>query len=173
MAETRTIDYGRHQLKHQWPADCLIQGGSAGLVVSPKNTYRTAFVEAFPRDPDTFIRGEGATIADAEDAAWARFQKYQACPHSSGYDRRGYINGAGFCKSCGMFRSDVFDLVEIGSVCCVCGAPYWTQVAGEMYCQEHTPNARPDGFIAGLMWELDKAADGETGEPAQEGEGHA
>lgn len=69
--------------------------------------YRTAFFEAFPRDPDTFVRGEGETIEAAESAAWFRFEKHRACSGHE-YERRGYTNGAGFCIHCGMFKSGAF-----------------------------------------------------------------
>lgn len=164
MSDPRTINYGRYQLRQPWPTDCPVQGGPSGIVVSANGAYRTAFVEAFPRNPDTFIRGEGATMEEAEDAAWATFERQSACDHSAGWDRRSYRNGAGFCKGCGMFASNVFDLVEIGSVCCVCGAVYFTVVGGEMYCAEHAPKQRPDGFIAGLFYELNHAADDEESE---------
>jgi hypothetical protein len=76
-----------------------------------QKSYITAFFEAFPRDPDTFIRGEGASIEAAERDAWESFQKYAAC---SGHEpeRRGYTNGAGFCKNCDMFMNKVFPPTE-------------------------------------------------------------
>lgn len=139
---TRTINYGRHELLHAWPDDCFVQGSSKGLVfVRGGANYYTAFVEAFPRNPDTFIRGEGEDMPAAEDAAWKKYLAVTGCPHTSGYDRRGYRNGAGFCKDCGMFKSNVFDLAEIGSVCSVCGiGTYWTLKGGLLYCEQHDPS---------------------------------
>ena len=155
MTEPRTIDYGRYTLRHPWPADCFVQGGSHGLVLSKTGNYQTAFVEAFPSSPSTFLRGEGATMEAAEDACWAQYERITACDHTAGYEARGYRNGAGFCKGCGMFASDVFDLAEIGSVCVVCGTPaYWTVVDGNIYCRDDDPGERPDGALAGLMWDL-------------------
>ena len=63
-------------------------------------SYRTAFVEAFP---GTFLRGEGETIAEAEDACWAQYERLAACPHDQGFDRRSYVNGSGFCRRCGIW----------------------------------------------------------------------
>lgn len=127
-------------LRHPWPADCAVQSGGHGLVLGP-TTRITAFFEAFPSEPKTFIRGEGATVEDAEDAAWARWVRVSAGDHEHRWETRGYRNGAGFCAECGLFASGVFDLAEIGSVCEVCGVgTYWSEVDGKLYCQEHAPS---------------------------------
>ncbi|WP_159599743.1 hypothetical protein [Agromyces humi] len=150
--------------RHPWPAGMFIQGGGHGIVLSRSggDSYRTAFVEAFPEG--TFIRGEGATVEDAEDAAWAKFQRYAGCPGHE-WETRGYRNGAGFCKHCGKFGSQVFDLVEIGSVCDVCGVgTYWTTVGDKLFCEEHAPareervrieqasGVQPSAFTQLLEW---------------------
>ena len=89
-------------MRHPWPADCYVQGGGHGIVFKRGGgSYRTAFVEAFP---DTFLRGEGPTLADAEDACWIKYQTMQACPAAPDhgpFEARGYTNGAGFCTRCG------------------------------------------------------------------------
>lgn len=85
----RIIDYDRYVLRHPWPPDCHVQGSGHGLVFvrrSTKESYTTAFVEAFPRNPKTFIRGEGESMADAEDAAWATYQRILACPGLNGHE---------------------------------------------------------------------------------------
>lgn len=97
--------------KCAWPDDCMVQWGDSGVVLREADkggSYRTAFFEAFPRNPNTFIRGEGATVGDAEASAFAKFQKYQACDGHE-FERRGYTNGAGFCKHCGFFGSKAFE----------------------------------------------------------------
>jgi len=124
--------------QYDWPAPPFhIQAGDMGLVVSSKEPYgyRTAFFEAFPRDPDTFIRGEGATVADAEKQAWEKWQRILACPGHE-FEKHGYRNGCGICKHCGMFASDVFPPSEH---CVICGKPcYWTEdIDGNWYCEEH------------------------------------
>ena len=71
------------------------------MVMTPTGSYRTAFVEAFP---GTFLRGEGRTVAEAEQACYAKFEKLLACPNHpthGPWDRRGYTNGYAFCTSCG------------------------------------------------------------------------
>jgi hypothetical protein len=93
----------RERARHPWPDGCHVQGGTAGVVFAAGGTYRTAFVEAFPAG--TFLRGEGATVADAEDACWAKYQALAGCPHDQGFDRRDYVNGCGFCRRCGTWFS--------------------------------------------------------------------
>jgi hypothetical protein len=104
MAE-RLIEHTTEPMRHPWPADCEVQGGARGVVFTDSAPYRTAFVEAFP---GTFIRGEGKTIAEAEDACWAKYERLAACLHDQGFARRDYVNGCGFCRRCGTwFGSDV------------------------------------------------------------------
>ena len=152
------------RLTHPWPDDCFIQGGKSGLVLNRTgDNYTTAFVEAFPRSPDTFIRGEGATVELAEDAAWAKYQKYEACPSPTGdheYETRGYKNGAGFCKHCNMFASHVFTLADIGSVCFICGTDYYDEVGDRLVCEKHSPptyseteDSRWDAEERGETWQ--------------------
>lgn len=152
-----------YQPKYEWPSNCKTQWGGDGIVIKgwdflgfmeggmdsakevietktekEKETerfYRTAFFEAFPRDPNTFIRGEGETIEDAEKSAWYQFQKVSACDHPE-YDRRGYQNGAAFCATCGFFNPYYSEPV---STCCICGVnTYWTSdKQGRIYCEDH------------------------------------
>jgi len=125
-----------YECQKPWPEDCFVQCGDHGIVLPaktlekvmegnedcipiiksaligdpapvPEGAYRTAFFEAFPRTPDTFIRGEGKDVQEAEKKAWEEFEKYNACKGHE-YEKRGYTNGAGFCKHCGMFKSKIF-----------------------------------------------------------------
>lgn len=86
-----------------WPTDTYIQGGNNGVVLtSDGGSYRTAFVEAFVAG--TFLRGEGPTIAEAEDACWRQYERLNACPAAPAhgpFERRQYTNGSGFCTGCG------------------------------------------------------------------------
>lgn len=122
-----------------WPEDCLVQWGEGGIVFSANGTYRTAFFEAFPANPDTFIRGEGASVADAEAAAYAKLQKHQACPGHD-FERRHWRSGAGACRHCGLFNGSVFEPLE---TCTVCGiATYHTYGvdsagAAHWFCDQH------------------------------------
>lgn len=130
-----------------WPEGCYVQWGDSGIVfrkssapsgietlagalagdkecIAPAaeilaNSYTTAFFEAFPQAPKTFIRGEGATVAEAEANAFTNLQRYLACPGHE-FERRGYTNGAGFCRHCGLFKSKAF---EPTTLCCQCETP--------------------------------------------------
>lgn len=139
----RTVDYGRYTVQKPWPVDTHMNGGGNGLVVvrGAKDSYHTAFFEASPRSPNTFIRGEGESIEAAEESAWAKYQRYTAGDHEHEFETRGYTNGAGFCKHCGMFSSKVFSLQEIGVICVACGAGGNAGKNGEhFYCLEHDPS---------------------------------
>lgn len=107
----RMITRTSQPVQHPWPADTYLQGGERGIVLVEGGTsYSTAFVEAFPRSPDTFLRGEGATIADAEDDCWQKYQKLAACPahpEHGPFEPRGYRNGSGFCTRCNTWFSRV------------------------------------------------------------------
>lgn len=85
-----------------WPEGTSIQGG--GL-------YRTPFIEVAPAGK-TFIRGEGETLADAEKAAWKKYQIWINCdgsgPHGP-WEARGRQNGSGFCTRCGTWGSEVLE----------------------------------------------------------------
>jgi hypothetical protein len=127
-----------------WPEDTFVQWGSSGLVISRRGNYRTAFFEAFPEEPPTFIRGEGATVAEAEAAAFAKLQSYLACPGHE-FERHGYTNGSGICRHCRLFASNVFAPT---THCHTCGVPtahsmgYGRDVTDEVgkefwYCPAH------------------------------------
>lgn len=139
-ATARPILRTEHVSGHPWPADCYIQGGGSGLVFSSSGSYNTAFVEAFPRNPNTFIRGEGATVEEADDAAWAKFERYLACPEHM-FSAGSYRNGCGTCTRCGMFGSMVFTAEQLGRFCGVCATPtLWASAGGVDYCEEHAPS---------------------------------
>lgn len=89
-----------------WPEGCTVQWGHGIFPAVP-------FFEAFP--PGTFIRGEGADIADAESKAFAEYRRSLTCDHVWGRQRPGgvlYTNGAAFCRKCGGFRSSMFPEIK-------------------------------------------------------------
>lgn len=103
--------------KKDWPEDCYVQCGGSGIVFksnSDAGSYLTAFFEAFPKNPKTFIRGEGANIEEAEANAWDKFQRILACDKHE-YKRHGEEHG--ICVKCGLFTSEVFSPNEDCSVC--------------------------------------------------------
>lgn len=124
-----------HLAQYDW-GDISIQGGENGLVCAGRESYRTAFVEAFPRDPRTFIRGEGKTIREAETNAWNQYHKILSCEQHE-FERRGYRNGLGICKHCDYAKKDTFDPLE---TCNTCGVATYFCVDADnnFYCEDHT-----------------------------------
>lgn len=135
----RTVAHGKYEVSYPWGDETHLSGGERGLVIRKhKGNYNTAFFEAYP--DNTFIRGEGETLADAEHAAWEKYQQQLRCPGHE-YERRGYSNGAGVCKHCHRFQSSVFNADELGVVCSVCDEPtFYFSLGTEMYCEEHEPS---------------------------------
>ncbi|MFY0516348.1 hypothetical protein ACOMCU_00760 [Lysinibacillus sp. UGB7] len=128
------IQNTNYTAKYDW-GDTTVQGGDVGLVLTDKGNYKTAFVEAFPKNPRTFIRGEGKTISEAEDDAWEQYQRVLNCDGHE-FERRGYRNGAGFCKKCNIFKSKVFEPSE-KCVVCGCNTFFASDTDGNYYCEEH------------------------------------
>ncbi len=125
--------------KYNWVGAELLQGGVKGVVLSKKGSYYTAFVEAFIAD--SFIRGEGATLEEAETDCWNKYQKLTACVKHE-YEARGYRNGGGICKNCGKFASNVFTGEQLGQFCVVCGEGTiykHDSKKDEWYCEKDDP----------------------------------
>lgn len=145
-----------YECQHEWPEDCFTQFGDRGIVFTESNMeqdlknpeellkevikptkphYTTAFFEAFPTDPKTFIRGEGPTVQEAETKAWNKLQKHKACPAHE-FERGKYRNGAGTCKHCKLFASDIF---EPSTKCIICDTPsyYSSDKKDNWYCEKH------------------------------------
>jgi hypothetical protein len=116
-----------------WDEDMFVQCGGSGLVLQKNGNYKTAFFEAFPKKPSCFLRGEGATIEEAEAACWEKYQKVITCEHEM--ERRNRRDGYGYCKHCS-YSSLVFEPLD---KCCKCGVPtrYTTDYKGKHYCKKH------------------------------------
>lgn len=137
-AVVRSDDYGQrpfYYLAQDWPDGTFAQGGNVQRAARDGSgtIEDLVFIEVFPPEPSTYMRGEGATFEEAEADVWTRWTKVTGCPAvaASGahtYETRGYRNGAGFCRACNLFSSHVFDLRDIGSVCVVCDEPYVAEV---------------------------------------------
>lgn len=180
-AVARSDHYGRkplYFLKHPWPAGTFAQGGvkharvaaTAEQEADPEVRVRNGhvleesgvFIEAFPRNPSTMLRGEARTFEEAEDAIWARWQRAVGCPAPGGeheFEPRHYRNGAGFCKHCDLWASKVIDLASIGSVCVVCGiGTYWATIpqrAADGSLDERTSDLVCEAHVPGLdYWEV-------------------
>ena len=138
--------------KYEWNCGC--QGGNSGIVlqsgsiekvfgsdplaglvegVSSKESYITAFFEAFPNNPECFLRGEGKTIEEAEESCWNKYQKVISCNHEM--ERRNRTDGYGYCKHCS-YSSMVFEPL---TRCCKCGTPtaYSKDYKDKWYCKKH------------------------------------
>lgn len=146
-----------HPVRHPWPRATAVSAGR-GVVFSrgTSETYETMFIEVYPPGA-AFIRGEGETLAECEDAAWAQFVKACSCPGPTGeheWEPRGYRNGAGFCRHCDTFGVDKFTPEELGQYCRECGAATkWSwetdKVTGEVtfICEDCKP-PRTYGLLA-------------------------
>lgn len=158
-----------YDLQHDWPLDCKVQGGESGIVFTKPGAlkealadpvkagemvvgivakevrqphYRTAYFEAFPESNGhgTFLRGEGKSLQEAEDKAWRQWVRVRDCEHKE-FEARRYENGAGFCKACGMFASNVIPPVH---PCATCGAKTWhSEHDGKWGCDKH-PETSPE-----------------------------
>ncbi|MFX4300097.1 hypothetical protein [Pseudosulfitobacter pseudonitzschiae] len=95
-----------------WPEDCTVQWGGKGVVISRKGNYKTAFFEAFPDGPG-FFRGEGASIAEAEQECFAKFSAFKVCDHQWG--RGSYTNGGTICHRCKSFASTMNPITVLGA----------------------------------------------------------
>lgn len=138
--------------KFDW--GCFCQGGNSGIVlpkgsfdkmfkddpikgfvegVTDKESYTTAFFEAFPEKPSCFLRGEGKTIEEAEKSCWEKYQKVKNCNHEM--ERRDRTDGYGYCKHCS-YSSMVFEPL---TKCCKCKKPtnYTKDYKGNHYCEKH------------------------------------
>jgi hypothetical protein len=118
--------------RYDW--QCFVQGGGQGLVLSKNGNYTTAFFEAFPNDPNCFIRGEGPDIAAAEQNAWDKYQGIKVCNHEM--ERRHRTDGYGYCKHCA-YSAMVFEPL---TKCKICKTPtnyYQSSVNKHLYCQKH------------------------------------
>jgi hypothetical protein len=133
-----------------WPdTTSLIQGGLSGIVFNKGGSYRTAFVEAFLNN--SFYRGEGATIEEAELACWNKYKASIACLEHE-WEARGYTNGAGFCKKCNKFESHRFTGEQLGLFCGTCGVgTTYSQVVDttntlKPFCKEHVKEVHKARF---------------------------
>lgn len=128
-----------HESPHDY-GDVFVQGGEMGYVFDANGGYSTtAFVEC--ATADTFLRGEGKTLAEADEACWAQLQAYLGCPGHE-FEPRAYRNGGGICKHCATFRSGVFTAEQLGLHCSTCGVATF-RTAGdkgdEPRCEAHDP----------------------------------
>jgi hypothetical protein len=134
-----------------WEEEIGVQCGGSGVVLVEKGeNYRTAFFEAFPKKPSCFLRGEGATVEEAEENCWNKYQKVIACEHEM--ERKNRTDGYGYCKHCS-YSSMVFEPL---TKCCKCNTPtaFSQDYRGKWYCAKHNrckPKPEKPGKDATLM----------------------
>ncbi len=116
-----------YELIYPWPEDCLIHCSDGSR----------PFFECYPRNPQTYMRVEGNTIEEAETKAWNRLVRYILCKEHE-FEARGYSNGAGFCKHCGMFGPSSIPPTDH---CFKCGNLTWgsRDNQGQRWCEECRP----------------------------------
>ena len=103
-------------LRHDWPMDTVWNFN----FFKSDGPYVEVFINS-PKNAETFDAAYGETFEECEDILWKRYQNYINCVHEfSRNSPKGvhYSNGAGFCKHCGMFRSEAF---EPETICEECG----------------------------------------------------
>ncbi len=136
MKTARNSSNKPYECKQPWPEEIFVQCGGHGLVIDakvPEGSYTTAFFEAFPKAPSCFLRGEGATVEEAEEKCWNKYQKVLTCDHEM--ERRDRTDGYAYCKHCS-YASTVFAPL---TKCCKCNTPtaYTQDYRGKIYCKKH------------------------------------
>jgi hypothetical protein len=150
---------------HPWPEDCFCQcGGNLSATGERLFNYpgsekhpNKAFFEAFPKSPiSTFLRGDSSvSLAEAEQKAWNRYQKICACTvdHTKpeNFDPKGYENGLGFCKSCGVGVSEIFPPAH---KCPNCDKPnyYSPDKTGAYWCEDCAHLVPEDRLSETQIW---------------------
>jgi hypothetical protein len=131
---------GEYECQQAWPEDTFVQCGDSGLVLgnAQNESYITAFFEAFPKNPSTFIRGEGKDLPEAELNAFKKFQNIKGCDEHD-YTRHGTSEHAN-CTKCGLFTSHYFEPTHKCSVCSKENVNY--QMSDEQFkvtyfCRDH------------------------------------
>lgn len=123
---------GDYECKHPWTF--FVQCGGSGIVFGKEKSYTTAFFEAFPKEPSCFLRGEGATVEEAEQQCWDKYQKLISCEHEM--ERRHRTDGYAYCKHCS-YSAMVFEPL---TKCKVCNVPtnYDSEKDNKtFYCRKH------------------------------------
>lgn len=107
-------------------------------------TFAYTYMEVFTDVPEakTYFSGRSAGVGHAalslaEERCAAVFFRYLNC-RGHDFEARGYTNGAGVCRHCGMFASGVMPPTR---VCQSCGRGLWDNsrldLEGRVYCDLH------------------------------------
>lgn len=157
--------------KQNWEESTFCQCGGDGVVFTDKNSlektltdpeeqkealkavlcedttkahYRTAFFEAFPKNPRCFLRGEGQTIEAAELDAWNKYQRILHCKEHI-WDRRDRDDGYAFCTQCPLSGTFLEPLTK----CKICDVPTAEHQGKDkiVYCHLHYYELNTDEAI--------------------------
>lgn len=173
----RTV--GDYEAQHPWPEETIVSAGRGVVFVrntrtSSRTSYSTLFMEVYPPGA-AFIRGEGETATECENAAWSKYQLAVNCSDASGthqWEARGYKNGAGFCSRCNTFGSDVFTGDQLNQHCAMCGVgtTYHFDVLAsgkcEFFCEAHYGHSAESAHRSATMDEpLKERVDNATADP--------
>jgi hypothetical protein len=107
--------------KCAWGDDVEIQWGDHGITIHRQEKTVTpvhAFFEAFPRNPNTFLRGEGESLEEAEKKCFAWYSKMMNCGTHE-WDRRDRTDGYAYCRKC-QIGATILDPL---TTCYKCGVP--------------------------------------------------
>ena len=82
------------------------------------------YIEAFPdvNGIGTYIGAHGNSFEECENILWEEYQRYLSCPKHEFIRDDGthhYSNGAGVCKHCGLFASNVLEPETQCDNCCI------------------------------------------------------
>lgn len=140
MTDISLYPDGHHASPHDY-GTIRVQGGATGVVIVRDGPgYTTAFVECFPEG--SFLRGQGATVEEADEACWVKLQAYLGCPGHV-WEPRQYRNGSGICTVCGQYGHEVLAPEQLGLFCTECGVPTFHTLSGsktnEPRCEGHDP----------------------------------
>lgn len=121
-----TINNIEHPCVHDWPETCYVQCG--------KKNSTEFFFEAFPKDPNTFIRTVAQTVEEAESKAWRFYQNTLDCKEHT-FERYRANTDHAECSQCKLFLSHYFPPLKS---CVVCQKPHATlEFEKKTYCIEH------------------------------------
>lgn len=117
-----------------------IQGGDNGVVISAAKgkSYATSFFEAFPtiHNVKTFIRGEGATLVEAEQDAYEKLNKKMNCKEHDWVRTDGRVerkDGYATCTKCALSGHALEPTTE----CTICKSPAKLTNLDQFYCDAH------------------------------------
>lgn len=131
LGEMKSREY---DCQHDWPEDVYVQCGGRGVVIgnSKRPGYVTAFFEAFPFK--MFIRGEGATVGEAEQKAWEKYQIVLNCPEHIFVPEKHRPRNA-ICSSCSFIAHNYYAPEH---VCNDCGKEHVNLSIDDVYyCSDH------------------------------------